>query len=243
MIKRVLHCLRMEFITQYRNGFFAAIGFVAVLWITLLRILPGESLLPGLALILMGNLMITAYYFLAGLILLDKNSGVLEAIVVTPLKNSEFIFCRLLALGILATAENLLVIWAGIGFHAIPLTAIPSLLTMALLFSLWGYLGVIKFDNISQFLMPSVVYTLLLLLAVIPWAGWIDLNFIWFHPLGPSLMWLTSSLEPHANTSSLDSHHPLFQFLPIVLSYIWFFGLFFIANHKHDTFVRRQAGD
>lgn len=233
-MNRLANHLKLEFIMQWRNGFIAAVAFVALLWVLLLRLLPSEALIPWLPLVIMGNLMITSFYFLAGQILLDKAAGTLEALAVTPLSSGEFITLRVFALAALATVENLIVVWLGIGFSAISPLAIVPMFIMAALYGVFGYLAVIRFDNISNFLMPSMLVTMMFLLAWIPWLGWLPSFINWLHPFGPILTNLTSWSVGEINWQSL---------IALALSLVLLIVLLKFAVTKHQQFVLAKAGD
>ena len=47
---------------------------------------------------IMGNLVIGTFYFMGGLVLLEKDEGSLEARVTTPLKPTEYLSAKVLTL-------------------------------------------------------------------------------------------------------------------------------------------------
>ena len=60
---------------QYRNGFYAAMAVVLICSTWLLRKLPtafAEELIPF---VLLGNLLINTFYFVSGLVLLERLEG------------------------------------------------------------------------------------------------------------------------------------------------------------------------
>lgn len=96
-MKRLLLTAKKDIALQVRYGFYYATVFVAVIYIAILRQIPEASLSYVLPYLMISNLMITAYFFLAGLILFEKSEGTLEALVVTPLCSGEFLgasWCR-----------------------------------------------------------------------------------------------------------------------------------------------------
>ena len=239
MINRIISTLKLEFIIQFRHGFIIAVFLVAFLWITLLKVLSLQNIQHFLSIILMMNLIITAYYFISGLMLLDKTSGVLEAIHITPLRSLEYLFCRVVALSALATVENILIVWLGIGIEALPPAAIISLFVLACQFSLWGYLSVIQFDDISRFLMPSTLYVLGFLLVCVPWFNTSYSWMIWLHPLGPNLSWLTFVIPDSLNHLHLSYTHTFIFGISVLLSIMWVIILFILAQRRHSHFIRR----
>src|SRR5512146_3092882 len=114
MLKRFASSLRWEVALQFRNGFYYAVGFLMLFWLLLysqlLQPQLGQfdlrALLPGL---LLGNLLVTTFYFMAGLVMLEKGEGSLEARVVPPLRSTEYLLVKVVALALLVLVENLLI--------------------------------------------------------------------------------------------------------------------------------------
>ncbi len=95
---------------QLRNGFYYATGIMVLFWIVLLRLLPEHVLRPLMPPLVLGNLIINTYYFVGGLVLLEKREGTLEAQVVTPLRTWEYLAAKVATLALLSLAENLLIV-------------------------------------------------------------------------------------------------------------------------------------
>ncbi|MEJ2133289.1 MAG: ABC transporter permease, partial [Gammaproteobacteria bacterium] len=70
---------------QARNGFYYAAAFVVGLLVIMLSWLPEQIMAWVLPLVLFGNLVTNGFYFVGGLVLLEKAEGSLEAQSVTPL--------------------------------------------------------------------------------------------------------------------------------------------------------------
>lgn len=234
MMRRLLAMLQQEARMQYRNGFYGAVVFVAALWIGLLWFLPDFNWRPWLPFLVFSNLVITTYYFMAGLLLLDKNDGTLEALVVTPLHPGEFLAARVISLSLLATAENVLILGLGLGFDHLPLLALPAIIVTAALFSLFGYLSVIRYDSINEFMLPAVLFTVVLSLPVAPHFNWVDHGWSWLHPLGPAMNWLESSFWQQTWLS---------QTLAAAVCAVVVMAVFKLALNRHLRFVAMRAGD
>ena len=84
---RLLRTIVIDVRLQFRNGFYYASAFVAVVLVLFLSQLRAVDLGPWWPAIILENLVINAFYFMAGLVLLEKGEGTLEALVVTPLRD------------------------------------------------------------------------------------------------------------------------------------------------------------
>jgi fluoroquinolone transport system permease protein len=194
-----LHC---DVRLQFRNGFYYVGAFTAVVSILVLRQLhlPPQTLSWLMPVFLLGNMSINTFYFIAGLVLLEKGEGTLEVQVVTPLRSGEYLASKVLSLGVLALAESLLIVlftfWPEHGFPVnLPLLALGVLLG-AVMYSLYGFMVVVRYDSVNEFLFPSMLYTLLLGLPVIPYFGFGQSWLYYLHPLQAPLLLLQAAFQP-----------------------------------------------
>jgi fluoroquinolone transport system permease protein len=199
-MKRLLATLRCDVQLQFRNGFYFAATFVAVITAGALRQLahwlPSVDLgwwLPGLVL---SNMLINTFYFIGGLVLLEKGEGTLEAQIVTPLRSREYLASKILTLASLAFVENLIIVGAGAGlrFALAPFALGVALITA--IFGLYGFLVVARYDSINEYLFPSLWYSVILLLPLLDYFGvWRSWAF-YLHPVQAPLLILRSAFQP-----------------------------------------------
>jgi fluoroquinolone transport system permease protein len=184
---------------QFRNGFYYAVLFVISLWVILFWRLPGLDLGEIWPVLLFTNLIITTFYFMGGLLLLEKGEGTLAAQVVTPLRSWEYLASKILTLGLLAVFENLLltVFVFGTGFKALHL--VLGLALAGVMYTLLGFLVVARYDSINEYLLPSMLYIMLLSLPVAPYFGvklpWL-LWLLYLHPLQAPLVLIQAAFQP-----------------------------------------------
>jgi fluoroquinolone transport system permease protein len=195
-MKRLIATLLCDFRLQWRNGFYMVTAFVVAFWGLLATQLPHDGLAPFLPGIIMGNLLINTFYYVAGLVLLEKGEGTLEVQVVTPLRKSEYLLSKLITLSALSLVENLLIVvfWAGFGFRLLPL-ALGILLASALLILL-GFLAVTRYNSINEFLLPSMLYTTLLLVPLMEAFGLVSSPLFYLHPSHAALVLMRAAFQP-----------------------------------------------
>ena len=106
---RLLETIRCDVRLQHRNGFYYAVAFLLFFFAILVTFVPIDWT-PWLAALLLGNMMLATFFFLGGLILLEKGEGTLEALIVTPLSDFEYLASKIVTLTLLATAEQLMLV-------------------------------------------------------------------------------------------------------------------------------------
>lgn len=182
-MKRFLSILKWEVIRQFKNGIHYASIFVLVLWIFLFGFIKSISLSSLLPMIILSNLTMTTYFFMAGIMLFEKGEGSLAAQVTTPIKDWEYIAAKAISLTALATFENLIITIAltGLQFNYFPVIA--GAFTAGIIFCLVGFITVIRYDSINEFLIPSIGYMFLVTLPILS-VFFLNHSWIWYlHPV------------------------------------------------------------
>jgi fluoroquinolone transport system permease protein len=180
---RLLSAARWDVSLQFRNGFYYVSAFTAVVMIVLLKQVDGVDFGYWWPAIITGNLTINAFYFMAGIVLLEKGEGTLEAQIVTPLRPWEILGSKVLTLGLLSLFETLamIVIIQGVNFNWLLL--VTGIVLYIAILSLYGFIVVVRYDSIGEFLLPSALWTLGFSLPLLYyfdiWRSWI----MFLHPL------------------------------------------------------------
>jgi fluoroquinolone transport system permease protein len=197
-MKRLLATIKLDLRLQFRNGFYYASLFMAVVLVTIFSLLPAADMRRTWPAMILFNLVINSYYFMSGLVMLEKGEGTLEVQVVTPLRREEYLLSKMLTLAALSIVETLLivVVMQGIGFNWIAL--IVGILVMTAIYSGFGFIAVARYDSINEFLMPSMLWVIGFSLPLIDyfglWRSWI----FYLHPLQAPLLLLRAAFEPVA---------------------------------------------
>lgn len=195
-MRRLIATIGLDVRQQQNNGFYYAVAFVLVCWFVILTQLPDVDwgyLLPP---IVFGNLTTVNFYFIAGLVLLEKAEGTLEAQVVTPLLDWEYLVSKTLTLAGLSLVEQLIIVTSayGFGFRIGPLVA--GTVLAGVLYTLTGFILAARYDSINEYLFPSVLYVLVLSLPLLHyfelWSGWLP----YLHPFTAPLVLMKGAFEP-----------------------------------------------
>lgn len=232
-MSRLAAALRCDLRLQLRQGFVAAGLVVAAVWVALLGPLPDAGLVTWLPPFLFVNLLVTTFYFGAGLVLFEKNQGVLEALVVTPLRDAEYLASKVLSLALLGVAEGLVIVLLvhGPGLAWGPLLA-GSLLTAAI-YTLAGFVVVARYDSINEFLLPSSLWVALIQLPVLDCVGLLESPLFWLWPTQPCLVLLEGGFRPLAGGETAAA---------LLAGSLWTTLLAVWARRSFRRFVVRREG-
>jgi fluoroquinolone transport system permease protein len=182
-MKRFFSILKWEIVRQFKNGIYYASIFVLVLWILLFSCIKTISLSSLLPMIVLSNLTMTTFYFMAGIMLFEKGEGSLAAQVTTPIRNWEYITAKAISLSALATLENLIITIALTGWRFNYWPVILGTFAAGIIFCLVGFITVIRYDSINEFLVPSIGYMFLVMLPILS-VFFLHKSWVWYlHPV------------------------------------------------------------
>jgi fluoroquinolone transport system permease protein len=205
-VRRGLAALRWEFTLQARHHFYSVTAVVTIVLVGILRLLPDvareqpASLVPMFVLF---NLQITAFYFAAALMLLERGQGVVAALLTSPLRPGQYLWGKALALALLGAAENLAIVLLAFGPEQGWGWLLLGTVLLALLYAFLGLAVVAAHSGINTFLIPSIGW---IALFSLPLLGYYELIPRWtlaWHPMMPSLLLLEGSARPIAAAAAI----------------------------------------
>lgn len=167
MSRRLAATIGTDVRVQFRNGFYFATAIVVIFSILLLRWLPADAATLIFPVVVLENVLMNTFYFVSGLLLLERVEGTFAAQSVTPLRVDEYLASKLATLTVLSLVESLTIGAAVFGVDARLIAVALGIALAAPLFCLVGVALVLRYDSINEFLMPSVPYTVLLTLPML----------------------------------------------------------------------------
>jgi len=201
-MRRFLGSLRKDAVLQFRGGFYYVGAFVAILYVALLSQLPDEwpldlpLIIPAVLFI---NLMVTTFYFVAAMVILERDEGTLAALAASPLRPREYLAAKTVSLAFLAIAENLAVLLFFYGAEFGPLALLAGLIMLCAFYTFVGIITIARFNSINSFIIPSGFAVALLVAPPLlqhfgAVSGWI----YYLHPMQPYLSLIAAAFTAPA---------------------------------------------
>jgi len=232
-MKRLQTAVRWDMRLQFRNGFYYAAAFIVVIMTIVLWQLPQAELPTILPVFVLGNMTIGTFYFMAGLVLLEKGDGVLEGLIVTPLRQSEYLAAKLVSLTLLTLVENVGIVTAVYGLNYNLLLLVLGVGLMASFNVLFGFIAVARYDSINSFLLPSILLTMTLTVPLLDYLGFWQSPLVYLHPVQAILLLLKGAFQPIA---------PWQMVYGVLYAALWI-GLLFKASQRifYRFIILKQA--
>jgi fluoroquinolone transport system permease protein len=133
------------------------------------------------------NLQITTFFFVAGLMLLERDEGTLNALAVSPLSASAYLAMRILSLTALAAAETMAIVWIGFGTSGSWLLVLAGTAALGVIYTGFGAAVAARYESVNTLLLPASAFVALLLLPLLPHFGLVPRWPFVVHPLEPPM--------------------------------------------------------
>ncbi len=193
--------LRWDVVLQARNGFYWASAFVILVIGGLLLAVP-EAARANEAVwvpaILAVNLQITTFFFMAGLMLLERDEGTLSALAVSPLTPGGYLGARTVTLTSLAAVETVVLVLIAFDAGRSWLLVLAGTSALGVIYTGIGAAVTTRYVSINALLLPASVVVALLLAPLLAHVGLAPRSLFLLHPIEPALILIRAGYAPTA---------------------------------------------
>ncbi len=174
MMKRLIAAIKWDVLLQAKYGLYAAGSVVTIMWISILYFLPDESMAYAIPMVLFGDLAVVGYLFIAAMMYFEKGQGSIEAVIVTPLREREYIIAKLASILVYVIGTTIIMIlFLSIfkTFEVHLLVLILGAIFISLFFTELGFLLSSKYKTFTDFLLPTSLLLMILTIPIIDFFG------------------------------------------------------------------------
>lgn len=226
--------IRWDWRLQQRQGIFVAALVVLLICIGLFSQLDDVLAYYLVPVVLYIDLSVFGFFFMAGLLYLEKGEGVLSALAVTPLRSWHYLVAKVTTLTTISLLISLAVV--ALVYHQ-PVrwpVLCGGLVLNSIFFTLVSFVLAVRYDAINEFIIPSIG---VLGLAQIPffdsfgiWQGWP----LYLLPFQAALLLVRGAFEPLATWQWI--YALLYIGFCIGAGFLW-------SLHLFERFVVRGTGE
>ena len=177
--ERIIRVLIADLKFECKQGFFFIYFVISFIYLLVLAQIPESYRLVAVPFVVFSDPSVLGLFFVGGMLLLEKEQGILQSIVVTPLRSVEYVTGKILSLSLVALFAGFLITKLSItqSFHY-GLLFIGILLTSCF-FTQMGILVACRSKSINAFFLKMVPYMLVCIMPMfllIPYGDWKALN-------------------------------------------------------------------
>lgn len=172
-----MSALRLELTLQVRQKFLHAALFSGLIWLAVLLPMPAGLRPVAEPYVLVGDVSIIGYFFVAGTVFFEKQERTLGAVISTPLRFWEYLSAKLALLVLISlfVAAVVATMTHGLAYHMTPLAVGVVLGTLLML--LVGFTTALPFASISDWFLAATIPLAVMTLPVLNYSG------VWPTPL------------------------------------------------------------
>ncbi|CAM3824591.1 fluoroquinolone transporter permease [Kibdelosporangium persicum] len=234
-MSRLTAALKLEITLQRRYKFLHAAVFSGVLWLALLLPMPSDLRSTAEPYVILGDLMIVGFFFVAAAVFFEKGERTLHALVATPLRFREYLASKVVTLTTLSVVLAVFVATTTHGVHYdLPLLVLGATLGTILMLLL-GFLTALPFTSVSDWFMPSVLPIALFNLPIFHYSGLSDAAWFFLIPTQGPLMVLGAAFDQKTLTAWQFAYSVGY---PVLFAA----GMWLLAHRMFDKYLVAKTG-
>ncbi|WP_019424111.1 fluoroquinolone export ABC transporter permease subunit [Paenibacillus sp. OSY-SE] len=202
-VRRFFSSWRQDMKLQFRHHFYSAYLLISIAYIVLLRMLPDTYQAKLNVLLTFSDPSMLGFFFIGGLILLEKGQHIHDNLFVTPHSPASYIWSKTISLTCLSLISSLFIHISTFGIHQRIGAFIAGVTLTAVFFTLVGLGVAVRCHTINGFFFSSVVYSIILVLPVLEILQVYTSKLFLLFPATGSLLLLTSVFEPISGADSV----------------------------------------
>lgn len=181
---RILNALRADMKFQFKQGFYFVYVFLTILYMIIIRQIPADYNSLAVPIVIFSDPSFIGFFFIGGIVMLEKVQGILQYLVVTPLRPREYLISKIISLGLVAEAAGFAIAFVTfIGDFNWIVLFIGIFLTSTF-FTLYGFLVAGNCNSINQYFIKMIPY---MLVIVFPTLLYIPYPDVWIINMLPSI--------------------------------------------------------
>jgi fluoroquinolone transport system permease protein len=202
MTARLANTIKLDFTVHWRNKFYHISLALAVLIAFGLSQLIGTAfelgaMLPVFYLLAIGG---TTLMFVAGQIIFERDDNTLDALTVSPLRTAEYMNSKIISLTFLSTLESTIVFVGAyvlrFGIADVNLILLyTGLIMMGIMLTLIGFIMVVRYKSITDFLFPVLGLLFVLQLPMLHFNGLVVSDLWYAFPTMPMTLLMAGAFR------------------------------------------------
>lgn len=168
---------------QMRHGFYLVYLIFSVIYIAILKSIPGEFSAVAHPLIILSDPSVLGVTFIGGLLLLEKRERTLQSLFVTPLTVDEYFIAKITSLTLLALVASFTItlVVRGLAFNPMPLFL--AVFFSSVFFTLVGLIVVSRTKTVNGYFIMLVPFVIVIFLPVAAYVPFLAGNAFLTNPV------------------------------------------------------------
>jgi fluoroquinolone transport system permease protein len=218
---------------QFRYGFYFLYVVISVVYIGILFMAPAEVRRIGTAFIICSDPAALGFFFIGGMLLLEKGEGIHSYLSIVPVTSGEYVMAKVLSLSMISTLTGMIIAAVALGGQVNYSLLAIGLLTGSIVFTLFGFTVGTMARSVNHYIVISVPAGIVLMspamLAV-------------FGLASPIFELLPATLLLRILYSAVGLDVPYSALMMLTGLLLWLLLAFWIANKRFKIYLQRVGG-
>ncbi len=224
---RILHSIKYDIMSQYKNGIYFVYGFISIIYILVLQLIPNNFTSRALIFLIFSDPTFLGFFFVGAMVLLERNQGIPLALSITPLTLKEYIISKCISLSLVSVIVSLIITFTvkRIEFNIILLISVVAV--SSIIFTLIGLITGMYSKTLNHYFL---IATLVGIVLAIPLLNYFKVTSFRLFNLFPTYGTITL-IEEAIYRSEVN-------IIYLLISIIWMMVLYYLAEIAlKDKFV------
>lgn len=199
---RLLNALKSDVKFQMRQGFYVIYIIITIFYMIALSWLPDHILKYAVAGVLYSDPSVLGLFFIGGIIMLEKVQGIIDYVIVTPLRIREYIFSKVISLAFLSVVAGCAISIVTYSHKVNWLVLIIGILLTSVLYTLLGILICTKCKSVNEFMVKMIPY---MLIFTIPCLSLIGFKYSYVFTIFPSVATIRIVFGAYTGISTIEA--------------------------------------
>lgn len=224
---RFIGALRSDIKFQFKQGFYIVYILLTLIYMLIIMNLPKDINDVVVPLIVFTDPSVVGFFFIGGIIMLEKEQKVLQYLVVTPLRSKEYLLSKVISLTVLGEVAGIAITLVSYNGNVKWSILIIGILLSSIFFTLYGFIATVGCKTINEYFIKMVPYMMFVVLPCFSVLGF-KYNFIFY--IFPSVAGLKLVMGAFTNIANLEGF--LYILFLLIADILLFFKVNNIFNNK-----------
>ncbi|HZG83085.1 MAG TPA: hypothetical protein VEZ13_20200 [Brevibacillus sp.] len=190
---RIAAAVKYDIVAQFRHGFYYAYLIVSLLYAVLLMSLPDALRPTADMLVIFSDPAVLGFYFIGGLVILEKDQNTFQSLFVTPFRSYEYIVAKVISLTVLTILASLFIVLLTAPATFQPLWFVTGVVLSSVFFTLVGFWLAVRSRTVNGYLLSSPFYIIVLMLPAVEYLHIFSTPLFYLFPSKASLVLLAGA--------------------------------------------------
>ncbi|MDX1612143.1 MAG: hypothetical protein R3185_07220, partial [Candidatus Thermoplasmatota archaeon] len=169
---------------QVRVGVYAVFALVAALFLLALHLVPAGVSHRLLPILLMGDPSLLAFFFVGGMVVVDRDGGVLEALLTTPVTLSAYMAAKVGTLSALGALLGVVVAALAASGPVAWWLLVPALFLTGLVAGLLAFVAIAFWQDVNRYFLFGGIAIIPLFAPLVPFLSSVSWPWVQALPTG-----------------------------------------------------------